>query len=96
MARLPLPPSGLLIARTNMTAYVVIVEFTCMHVVHCHFGDSSKLESRGIFKTHPPEETLEDHSSAESPNGSVPSYFKAWKRRCGAQWDNLRLQATIE
>ena len=29
-----------------------------MHVTHCHFGESSKLESREIFKTHPPEEPL--------------------------------------
>ena len=67
MARLPLPPSFLLIARTSTTAYFVIVvaqtimvnsQLTCMHVIHCHFGDSSKLESRGIFKTHPPEEPL--------------------------------------
>ena len=65
-----------------------------MHVTHCHFGDSSKLESGSDLQNPPTRGTLEDRSSAESPNGSVPSYFKTWKRRCGAQWDNLRLQAT--
>ena len=65
-----------------------------MHIDLCHFGESSKLEFESDLQIPPTRDTLEDHSSAASTNGSVPSWFKTWKRQCGAQWDNLRLQAT--
>jgi len=45
----------------NAVSRIIDDKFTnsqSVHVTHCHFGDSSKLESREIFKTHPPEEPL--------------------------------------
>ena len=45
-----------------------------MHTIHCHFGESSKLESSDL-QTHPPE-ALEDRSSAKSTDGSVPSHLR--------------------
>ena len=47
-----------------------------MHVVHCHFGESSKLEFESDLQNPPTRGTLEDHSSAASPNGSVPSCLR--------------------
>ena len=43
---------------------------------NCHFGESSKLESRVIFKTHPPEEPLKITPQLRVPNGSVPSCLR--------------------
>ena len=102
MTRLPLPPSSLLTNTNNHCSIICEVvselsasvhKLTNMHAIHCHFGESSKLESRVIFKTHPPEEPLK---IAPQHGVQVAAFrpFKTWKRRCGAQWDNLRLQAT--
>ena len=45
-------------------------------VIHCHFGESSRLESGSDPQNPPTRGTLEDRSSAESPNGSVPSCLR--------------------
>ena len=65
-----------------------------MHVAAAILVKAQSLSPEEIFETHPPEEPSKISPQAASTNGSVLSYFKTWKRRCGAQWDNLRPQAT--